>query len=53
MKAKVTSSTLFQGKLYARERPTSCFVDIANSMDFSLPIQLKGDECATEEEVNK
>uniref|UniRef100_T1K7E7 ZP domain-containing protein n=1 Tax=Tetranychus urticae TaxID=32264 RepID=T1K7E7_TETUR len=50
MKAKVTSSTLFQGKLYARERPTSCFVDIANSMDFTLPIQLKGDDCATQEE---
>ncbi|XP_074595259.1 uncharacterized protein LOC141850520 [Brevipalpus obovatus] len=47
MRAKVISNTLFQGKLYARERPSSCFVDVSNSMEFSIPIGLKGDDCGT------
>lgn len=51
MIANVQSSTIFGGKLYTRERPTACFVDVGYSMDFSLPILLNGNECGTKAEV--
>ncbi|RWS12322.1 uncharacterized protein B4U79_07607, partial [Dinothrombium tinctorium] len=47
MKARILSSTLFQGKVYARDRPNSCALDVGNSMQFELSILLAGDECAT------
>ncbi|RWS31259.1 hypothetical protein B4U80_01867 [Leptotrombidium deliense] len=47
MNAVIHSNTLFQGKVYTRDRPQSCFVDVGNAMQFSLPIQLSGDECGT------
>lgn len=53
MRAKVISSTLFQGKIYARERPYSCFVDVSNKIDFSIAISLKGEDCGTLPEVKK
>lgn len=52
MRARVQSNTLFGGKLYARDSPSSCFVDVGNSMDFSLAILLNGDLCGTKSEVN-
>lgn len=47
MTAKVTSLALFQGRVYARDRPTTCSVDVHNATEFHLPIQLTGSECAT------
>ena len=52
MIAHVQSNTIFQGKLYTRERPATCGIDVSSSMQFSLPISLKGDQCATIAEVS-
>lgn len=52
MRINVRSNLIFQGKIYTRERPSSCIVDVSNSMDFALPVQLMGDECATTREVS-
>ena len=51
MQVHIRSNLLFRGKVYARDRPKSCFVDVGNSMDFTLPIPLHGNECATKREV--
>lgn len=36
MLARVTTSKVFNGKLYARSRPHSCGVDVVNSLQFEL-----------------
>lgn len=51
MTAKVLSSTIFGGKLYTRDRPSSCYVDVGYAMDFEIPILLRGEECGTKNEV--
>lgn len=53
MQVHIKSNLLFGGKVYARDRPKSCFVDVGHSMDFTLPIRLYGDDCATSREVGK
>jgi len=56
MQVNIRSNLLFRGRVYARDRPKTCFVDVGNSMDFSLPISLLdhdggNDRCATRREV--
>lgn len=51
MKVHIRSNLLFQGKVYAKDRPKTCFVDIQDSMDFVFPIGLHGNDCATNRRV--
>ena len=50
MKVSVHSNMLFNGRVYVRDRPKSCFIDVQNAMDFAFPIQLQGKECGTTRE---
>ncbi|KAI1289604.1 hypothetical protein HDE_09141 [Halotydeus destructor] len=47
MRVKVLTNVLFHGKIYTRDGPTSCFMDIINDVSFDLPVQLTGQECGT------
>lgn len=51
MLAKVNSLVLFQGRAYARDRPTTCSVDVRKALEFTLPIQLNGQSCGTKLQV--
>ena len=51
MRINIRSNLLFNGRVYVRDRPKSCYVDVENSMDFGMAIRLHGDECATTREV--
>ncbi|XP_035206202.1 uncharacterized protein LOC118181224 isoform X2 [Stegodyphus dumicola] len=47
MLAQVRTNALFKGKLYAKGKPLTCSTDVSNSLEFSLPIPLKGENCGT------
>ncbi|XP_064477427.1 uncharacterized protein LOC135391203 [Ornithodoros turicata] len=47
MRAQVRSNMVFKGKVYARGKPSTCSLDVSNSMDFTLPIHLTGPDCGT------
>ncbi|KFM57155.1 hypothetical protein X975_21513, partial [Stegodyphus mimosarum] len=50
MLAQVRTNALFKGKLYAKGKPLTCSTDVSNSLEFSLPIPLKGENCGTTSE---
>ncbi|KAK3864370.1 hypothetical protein Pcinc_029941 [Petrolisthes cinctipes] len=45
MQAKISTSTLFDGKVYARGRPNSCVMDIRNSTDFEITLPYNDVNC--------
>ncbi|XP_013792290.1 uncharacterized protein LOC106476169, partial [Limulus polyphemus] len=47
MKAKVVTNSFFNGKIYAKEKPKSCVLDVSQSLEFTLPILLAGSDCGT------
>lgn len=52
MMAKIKTNALFKGKVYAKDRPLTCYADFTNTMEFTLPISLSGPECGTVSKVN-
>lgn len=51
MRANVKTNKIFDGKIYTQDKPQSCVLDVGNSLDFSLPIFINGDDCGTKTEV--
>lgn len=51
MMAKVKTNSLFKGKVYTKDKPLSCFVDVVNTVEFNFPISLTGNDCGTVSEV--
>ncbi|KAG8201938.1 hypothetical protein JTE90_027414 [Oedothorax gibbosus] len=47
MMAHVKSNAMFKGKVYTKGKPLSCYSDVSNSLEFSLPISLNGGDCGT------
>jgi hypothetical protein len=45
MVAKVRTSKLFNGKIYAKSKPNYCVNDISNSLEFDIKMQYNNDEC--------
>jgi len=45
MEAQISTSTVFNGKVYARSRPNSCVEDITNSTEFSISLPYNSVEC--------
>lgn len=45
MVAQISTSTVFNGKVYARTRPNSCVKDISNSTDFSITLPYNSVDC--------
>ncbi len=45
MVAKVKTSKLFNGKIYAKSKPNYCVNDISNSLEFDIKMQYNNDEC--------
>lgn len=45
MMAKISTSTLFDGKVYARGRPNSCVMDIRNSTEFEITLPYNDVNC--------
>ncbi|XP_050723631.1 uncharacterized protein LOC127002106 [Eriocheir sinensis] len=45
MLARISTSTLFDGKVYAKDRPNSCRVDVESSTDFSITLPYNDVRC--------
>lgn len=45
MVAKIKTSTLFDGKVYAKGSPNSCGIDVKNSLEFELKMGYEDLEC--------
>jgi len=45
MVAQISTSKVFNGKVYARTRPNSCVEDIANSTEFSINLPYNSVDC--------
>ena len=45
MIATVRTNKIFNGKIYAKENPNSCVVDVENSIEFSIKMAYNDLEC--------
>ncbi|MPC39770.1 hypothetical protein E2C01_033319 [Portunus trituberculatus] len=45
MLAHISTSTIFDGKIYSRERPNSCRVDVNSSTEFSITLPYNDMKC--------
>ncbi|XP_064113013.1 uncharacterized protein LOC135219835 [Macrobrachium nipponense] len=45
MLAKISTSTLFDGKVYAKDRPNSCVMDVRNATDFEMILPYNDVNC--------
>ena len=45
MVARITTSVLFDGKVYAKDRPNSCKVDVDTSNEFSITLPYNDVKC--------
>lgn len=45
MVAQISTSTVFNGKVYARTRPNSCVKDITNSTAFNISLPYNSVDC--------
>lgn len=52
MVAKVKTSKVFNGKVYAKARPNSCVMDVVNSLDFQIRMAYHELECDVKQEVS-
>jgi len=50
MTANIRTSSLFDGKVYAKGSPVTCMEDIDNSMDFSITMKYTDIECGVKRE---
>ncbi|EEC00548.1 conserved hypothetical protein, partial [Ixodes scapularis] len=50
MVAKVKTSKVFNGKVYAKARPNSCVTDVVNSLDFQIRMAYHELECDIKQE---
>lgn len=50
MTANIRTTTLFDGKVYAKGSPVTCMEDISNSMEFSITMRYTDIECGVERE---
>ncbi len=50
MTATITTTTLFNGKLYAKGSPVNCMVDVDNALSFSITMGYNDLECGVERE---
>ncbi|XP_076307552.1 uncharacterized protein LOC143223443 isoform X2 [Tachypleus tridentatus] len=50
MVAKVTSSKLFNGKVYAKKRPNSCVQDVVNRLDFEIKMSYHDLDCDVQQQ---
>ena len=50
MTANIRTTTLFDGKVYAKGSPVTCVEDISNSMEFSITMRYTDIECGVERE---
>lgn len=50
MVAKVKTSKVFNGKVYAKARPNSCVMDVVNSLDFQIRMAYHELECDVKQE---
>lgn len=48
MVARISTSTLFDGKVYAKDRPNSCRVDVESSTEFSITLPYNDMRCDVE-----
>ncbi|GAB6033195.1 hypothetical protein CHUAL_012802 [Chamberlinius hualienensis] len=51
MQVHVHVNSLFDGKIYVRHRPETCFLDVNRTNNFTFPVVLTGPECGTESEA--
>ncbi|XP_022249911.1 uncharacterized protein LOC106466227 [Limulus polyphemus] len=47
MNVTVSTNVVFRGKIYTQGRDTTCFVDVHESLQFTLPVLLNGSQCGT------
>ncbi|KAA0193285.1 hypothetical protein HAZT_HAZT004227 [Hyalella azteca] len=52
MVAKISTSTVFNGKVYSRSRPNSCVEDIKNSTQFTISLPYNSVDCDVEQKGN-
>ena len=45
MVTRVRTSRLFNGKIYAKNKPNKCVNDITNSLEFDIKMKYNNDEC--------
>ncbi|XP_068220289.1 uncharacterized protein [Palaemon carinicauda] len=45
MLAKISTSTIFDGKVYAKDKPNSCVMDIRNATDFEMVLPYNDVNC--------
>ncbi|XP_071515914.1 uncharacterized protein [Panulirus ornatus] len=45
MLARISTSTIFDGKVYAKNRPNSCVIDVTNTTDFEIMIPYNDINC--------
>lgn len=45
MLAKISTSTLFDGKVYAKDRPNSCVLDVRNTTEFEIVLPYNDVNC--------
>ncbi|CAL4123343.1 unnamed protein product, partial [Meganyctiphanes norvegica] len=45
MLARISTSTLFEGKVYAKARPNSCVVDVKNTTEFEITLPYNDVNC--------
>jgi len=50
MKANIRTSSLFDGKVYAKGSPVKCMEDIENSLEFSITMQYTDIDCGVKRE---
>merc|ERR1719510_1979630 len=50
MKANIRTTTLFDGKVYAKGSPVTCMEDISSSMEFSITMKYTDIECGVKRE---
>merc|ERR1719219_2362467 len=50
MTANIRTTTLFDGKVYAKGSPVTCMEDISNSMEFSITMKYTDIECGVKRE---
>ena len=50
MTANIRTTTLFDGKVYAKGSPVTCMEDISNSMEFSITMRYTDIECGVKRE---
>ena len=50
MRANIRTTSLFDGKVYAKGSPVTCMEDISNSMEFSITMEYTDLECGVQRE---